>query len=91
MNHWLTIALTAYFIGAVIEGVNAASQLTRSVADLDAETENAETENEEPPSSTAEPSGEWQVFAVIAGVSLCGAFLWPCRLIHRSIKGDRTI
>lgn len=86
MNHWLTIALTAYFIGAVIEGVNAASQLTRSVADLD-----TETENEEPSSSTAEPSGEWQVFAVIAGVSLCGAFLWPCRLIHRSIKGDRTI
>ena len=33
MNNWLGIALAAYMIGAAIEGVNAASQLSHSSLD----------------------------------------------------------
>jgi hypothetical protein len=84
MNNWLGIALAAYVIGAAIEGVNAASQLSHSSLDL---TDRAETNASE---SADPPQGRWQVFTAIFAVSLCGAFLWPCRLIHRSIKSVPT-
>ncbi|HEY9884186.1 MAG TPA: hypothetical protein V6C98_11310 [Thermosynechococcaceae cyanobacterium] len=80
MNNWLGIALAAYVIGAAIEGINAASQLSHSSLDG----------NDRPATPTSEapdPSeSRWKVFTAIAAVSLCGACLWPCRLIHRSIK-----
>ncbi|XGV97240.1 MAG: hypothetical protein ACAF41_31520 [Leptolyngbya sp. BL-A-14] len=80
MNNWLGIALVAYSIGAAVEGVHAASQLSHSSLDLNDRAEpNA--------SDTADPSSaKWQRWTAIAAVSLCGACLWPCRLIHRSIK-----
>ena len=84
MNNWLGIALAAYMIGAAIEGVNAASQLSHSSLDL--------TDRAEPnaPKSADSPEQRWQVFTAIVAVSVCGACLWPCRLIHRSIKGAQT-
>jgi hypothetical protein len=80
MNNWLGIALAAYVIGAAIEGVNAASQLSHS--SLDIADRSATTTSDAPD----QPESRWKVFTVIAVVSLCGACLWPCRLIHRSIK-----
>jgi hypothetical protein len=80
MNNWLGIAVAAYAIGAAIEGVNAASQLSHSSLDsLDGAESDAS-------GSTDRQQGKWQVFTAIAAVSMCGACLWPCRLIHRSIK-----
>ena len=80
MNNWLGIALVAYLIGAAIEGVHAASQLSHSSLDS---TDRAE----HTASNAADPSVEkWQKITAIAAVSVCGACLWPCRLIHRSIK-----
>ncbi|UBF24387.1 hypothetical protein K9N68_22140 [Kovacikia minuta CCNUW1] len=91
MNHWLGIALIAYLIGAVIEGVNAANQMYRSASELDEETA-LDRESASQPSEPTEPIKEnWQIFAVIASVSVCGACLWPCRLIHRSIKGEQKV
>ena len=84
MNNWLGIALAAYMVGAAIEGVNAASQLSHSSLDFPGR---AETNT---PKSADQPEGRWQVFTAIVAVSLCGACLWPCRLIHRSIKGVQT-
>ncbi|MEA5514668.1 hypothetical protein [Nodularia sp. UHCC 0506] len=81
MNHWLEIALVAYLIGAAIEGVSAVSQLSRSFQELAKGTQEKSSELDPPPSSN------WQIMTTIASVSLCGAFCWPCRLIHRSIKG----
>ena len=80
MHNWLGIALAAYMLGAAIEGVNAASQLSHSSLNgVDA----SETTTSD---ATNPPESRWKVFTAIAAVSLCGAFLWPCRLIHRSIK-----
>jgi hypothetical protein len=83
MNHWLAIALVAYLIGAAIEGVSTASQLSHSAPEL---TKGLQDQPSESP--TPYNSSSWQVFAAIASVSICGAFFWPCRLIHRSIKGN---
>ncbi|XHX76215.1 MAG: hypothetical protein RBJ76_17445 [Stenomitos frigidus ULC029] len=80
MNNWLGIALAAYMIGAAIEGVNAASQLSHSSLDGVDRSETTTSETPDPPES------RWKVFTAIAAVSLCGACLWPCRLIHRSVK-----
>lgn len=80
-NHWLVIALIAYLIGAAIEGVSTASQLSHSVPEL------AKSTQAHPSESASEPSSSWRVVAAIASVSICGAFLWPCRLFHRLIKG----
>lgn len=80
MNTWLGIALAAYMIGAAIEGVNTASQLSHSSLDGADRSETTTSDATDPPES------QWKVFTAIAAVSLCGAFLWPCRLIHRSIK-----
>ncbi|MCW5317577.1 hypothetical protein GTQ43_28365 [Nostoc sp. KVJ3] len=82
MNHWLVIALVAYLIGAAIEGVSTASQLSRSVPELAKSTET------HPSESATESSSVWRVVAAIASVSICGAFFWPCRLIHRLMKGN---
>ncbi|BAY46452.1 hypothetical protein SAMD00079811_40640 [Scytonema sp. HK-05] len=80
INHWLAIALVAYLIGAAIEGITTASQLSDSAPELAKGIEDHSTESATPTS----PS--WRVVAAIASVSLCGAFCWPCRLIHRFIK-----
>jgi hypothetical protein len=80
MNHWLGIALIAYLMGAVIEGIHAASQLSHAAPEL------AKGMDDQPSDLTNAPKGHWQVFTAIAMVSLCGACLWPCRLIHRTIK-----
>ncbi|MBE9051748.1 hypothetical protein IQ243_15210 [Nostocales cyanobacterium LEGE 11386] len=82
MNHWLVIALVAYLIGAAIEGVSTASQLSHSAPELTQGTQDQSPESGTPPSSS------WRVVATIASVSICGAFCWPCRLLHRSIKGN---
>ncbi len=82
MNHWLVIALVAYLIGAAIEGVSTAGQLSHSMPELAKNTEAHPSESPTGPSST------WRVVAAIASVSICGAFLWPCRLFHRLIKGN---
>lgn len=84
MNNWLGIALAAYVIGAAIEGVNAASQLSHSSLDLPDRDEHNNSQSADPPQS------RWQILTAIFAVSLCGACLWPCRLIHRSIKGVQT-
>ncbi|MDZ8239067.1 MAG: hypothetical protein RMZ69_18290 [Nostoc sp. ChiQUE01a] len=81
MNHWLIIALVAYLIGAAIEGVSTASQLSDSVPEL---VKNTQTQSLESDNS---PNLSWRLVAVIVSVSICGAFFWPCRLFHRLIKG----
>lgn len=83
MNNWLGIALAAYVIGAAIEGVNAANQLSHSSLEFS-------DRQDDTPESPTSPQGKWQVFAAIATVSICGAFLWPCRLIHRSFKASQN-
>ncbi|MEH2164742.1 MAG: hypothetical protein V7K38_27725 [Nostoc sp.] len=80
MNHWLVIALVAYLIGAAIEGVTTASQLSRSVPELAKSTQAQSSE------SATETNSSWRVLSAIASVSICGAFFWPCRLIHRLMK-----
>lgn len=80
INHWLAIALVAYLIGAAIEGVTTASQLSHSALELDKGIQDDSIE------STTPTNPSWRVVAAIASVSLCGAFCWPCRLIHRFIK-----
>ncbi|BDI17494.1 hypothetical protein ANSO36C_32960 [Nostoc cf. commune SO-36] len=82
MNYWLVIALVAYLIGAAIEGVSTASQLSHSVPEL------AKSRQDHRSDSATPPSSIWRVVAAIASVSICGAFLWPCRLFHRLIKGN---
>ncbi|MEH2251798.1 hypothetical protein [Nostoc sp.] len=82
MNHWLVIALVAYLIGAAIEGVSTASQLSHSVPEL---AKSTQTHHSDPATG---PSSSWRIVAAIASVSICGAFLWPCRLFHRLIKGN---
>jgi hypothetical protein len=82
-SHWLGIALIAYLVGGAIEGIYAAHQLAQSASEL---TKSVEDQS---PETTETPKGNLQVFAAIAAVSICGGFLWPCRLIHRSIKGNR--
>lgn len=79
-NHWLGIALVAYLIGAAIEGVTTASQLSHLAPELLKTTQDEKTESATPTSLS------WRLVAAIASVSLCGAFCWPCRLIHRLIK-----
>ena len=80
MNHWLSIALVAYLIGAAIEGVSTVGQLSHSVTDLNKNTRNNSQDSGTPPIQS------WQIIAAIASVSICGAFCWPCRLLHRSLK-----
>ncbi|MEX0271829.1 hypothetical protein AB3R30_22145 [Leptolyngbyaceae cyanobacterium UHCC 1019] len=82
MNHWLSIALGAYSIGAVIEGINAVSHLPPSAFN---------PPNTEVPSKSTEPlTKHWHKIAAIASVSICGAVLWPCRLLHRALKDDQA-
>jgi hypothetical protein len=80
INHWLSIALVAYLIGAAIEGVSTAGQLSHSTTELNKSTQNNCQESGTPPIQS------WRIVAAIASVSVCGAFCWPCRLLHRSIK-----
>jgi hypothetical protein len=81
INHWLSIALVAYLMGAAIEGVSTVSQLSNSVPELNQKTEDNSSE------SGTSRHHSWRVVAAIASVSICGSFCWPCRLFHRSIKG----
>lgn len=64
MNHWLGIALVAYLIGAAIEGVSTASQLSHSVPALAKGTQDNRAE------SAAPPRGSWRIFAAIGSVSI---------------------
>jgi hypothetical protein len=80
MHSWFGIALVAYLIGAAIEGIITANQLSQSIPDLLKGTEEKPTESPESPGEVL------QVFLVITAVSVGGAFFWPCRLLHRSIK-----
>ncbi|MGM3308525.1 hypothetical protein ACSQ6I_21535 [Anabaena sp. WFMT] len=80
INHWLSIALVAYLIGAAIEGVSAAGHLSQSTTDLNKSTQ------ENPQESGNSHVYSWRIIAAIASVSVCGAFCWPCRLLHRSLK-----
>jgi hypothetical protein len=80
MNHWLGIALVAYLVGAAIEGLTTASQLINAAPEL------AEDTQDQPSESPTPPHPSWRIIAAIASVSICGAFCWPCRLIHRSMK-----
>jgi hypothetical protein len=82
MNIWLSIALLAYFLGAMIEGINAASQLSSSAFDPPS------TSDHQSPQSPEPLIKRWHKIAAIASVSICGAFLWPCRLLHRTFKDD---
>lgn len=82
MNHWLSIALVAYLIGAAIEGVSTAGQLFHSLPELTKDTQYHLSE------STNTFKDNWRVFVVIAFISICGACIWPCRLFHRLIKGN---
>jgi hypothetical protein len=82
MNHWLIIALVAYLIGAAIEGVSTVSQLSHSAPELVKSTQAQSSE------SGNSPSFSWRIIVAIASVSICGAFFWPCRLIHRLMKGN---
>ncbi len=70
-NHWLGIALIAYLIGGVIEGIYAARQLAQSASELIKSVEAQSSETTEP------PKGNLQVFAAIAAVSICGGFSGP--------------
>jgi hypothetical protein len=80
MHSWFGIALVAYLIGAAIEGISTANQLSQLIPELLKGTP-------EKPSEPSGLSGEvLQVFLVITAVSIGGALFWPCRLLHRSIK-----
>ncbi len=81
MNLWLSIALVAYLVGGLVEGVTAARQLTHSAPELAQQAQDLSTDS-------TEPVAGWRLMTAIAAVSICGAFSWPCRLIHRSIKGE---
>ncbi len=81
MNHWLGIALTAYLLGALIEGVYAANQLSRSIPEPDNGPENLAEEDK--------ASGKRHFFIAMTTVSICGAFFWPCRLIHGFLKKEQ--
>ncbi|MBV8883897.1 MAG: hypothetical protein JO235_07835 [Chroococcidiopsidaceae cyanobacterium CP_BM_RX_35] len=78
MSNWLGIALGAYLIGALIEGVITVSQLSHSLPEL--------VESAEDKTSSTPQKSNWLVLAIIIAVSIAGAFSWPCRLIHRSMK-----
>jgi len=80
MHDWLKIALGAYLIGALIEGAITVSQLFRSLPEL------VKSGEDESPELASPPRGNWLVLVIIAAVSIAGAFSWPCRLIHRSMK-----
>lgn len=79
-NQWLVIALVAYLIGAAIEGISTASQLSHSAPELAKDLQDQGIE------SASSPNQNWRITAAITSVSVCGAFVWPCRLIHRLMK-----
>ncbi|MEP0871846.1 hypothetical protein NDA01_18690 [Trichocoleus desertorum AS-A10] len=80
MHSWFGVALVAYLIGAAIEGITTANQLSHLVPELLKGTQEKPAEHPETPVEVL------QVFLVITAVSVGGAFFWPCRLLHRSIK-----
>jgi len=80
MHSWFGIALVAYLIGAAIEGISTANQLSQLIPEL------LKGSEENPTESPESPGDVLQVFLVITAVSIGGAFFWPCRLVHRSIK-----
>ncbi|HEY9749097.1 MAG TPA: hypothetical protein V6C63_10485 [Allocoleopsis sp.] len=83
MHSWFGIALVAYLIGAAIEGISTANQLSQLLPELLKGAEDKPTESPEAPREVL------QIFLVITAVSVGGAFVWPCRLLHRSLKEQR--
>lgn len=80
MSDLLRIALGAYLIGALIEGVITVKQLSCSLPELVKSTEHKTVE------SASSSKNNQSTLIIIALVSVVGAFSWPCRLIHRSFK-----
>ncbi|MBD2450945.1 hypothetical protein H6G76_28215 [Nostoc sp. FACHB-152] len=80
MSHWLSIAFVAYLMGAAIEGIGTASQLSHSLPEI--------SKNTRPQLSKSANQFEqnWRIFVAIGTVTVCGACIWPCRLLHRLIK-----
>ena len=76
----LEIAMVAYLVGALIEGVNTLSHLYDSLPEL---VKGAEDDSSE---SAELQKNSGFILAIIVAVSIAGAFSWPCRLIHRSMK-----
>lgn len=80
MSDWLRIALVAYLVGALIEGLATFKQLSYSIPAL------VKSIEDETPQPISQSRFNWLVLAIIVAVSIAGALSWPCRLIHRSIK-----
>lgn len=80
MLDFLEIALVAYLIGTSIEGVNTFIHLYHSLPEL------VEDSEGKFPESTELPRKKRLALGIIVAVSIAGAFSWPCRLIHRSMK-----
>lgn len=80
MLDFLEIGLVAYLIGALIEGVNTVTQLYHSLPELIKGAQDNPSESGEPPKNNG------FILAIIVAFSIAGAFSWPCRLIHRSMK-----
>ncbi|MBD3886292.1 hypothetical protein IFO70_31865 [Phormidium tenue FACHB-886] len=83
-SKWLGLALLTYLIGAVIEGVSAASALVQAAPNLEQDVDNPAS------SPTRPPVTRWRLVVAITTVSICGAFSWPCRLVHRSLKATQN-
>jgi len=84
MHSWFGIALVAYLIGAAIEGISTANQLSQLLPEL------LKGTPEKPTESSGSPGEILQVFLVITAVSVGGALFWPCRLLHRSFKEQQN-
>lgn len=80
MLDFLEIAMVAYLIGALVEGVNTVSNLYHSLPELIKAAEDDSSESAKPQKNNG------FILAIIVAVSIAGAFSWPCRLIHRSMK-----
>lgn len=83
MLDFLEIALVAYLVGASVEGVNTFMQLHHSLSEL------VKGEAGEAPKADELPEKSRLALGIILAVSIAGAFSWPCRLIHRSMKAHQ--
>lgn len=84
MHNWLGVAVVAYLLGALIEGVSMIRELSQALPEL---LESAENDPSHPAESPRRHGG---LLAVVTVVSITGAFCWPCRLIHRLMKENQA-